>query len=99
MLLIMSRVIKVSVSVSKYLACKGMKENDKEETKQRKAKDIIDTLDIDMDALNIGNHQKYLNRQNKWQAVAKTIKKIARMSKIAKKWGIIAKMLQKIPKK
>ena len=75
MLLIMSRVIKVSVSVSKYLACKGMKENDKEETKQRKAKDIIDTLDIDMDALNIGNHQKYLNRQNKWQAVAKTIKR------------------------
>ena len=49
---------KVSVSVSKYLACKGMKENDKEETKQRKAKDIIDTLDIDMDALNIGNHPK-----------------------------------------
>ena len=65
MLLIMSRVIKVSVSVSKYLACKGMKENDNEETKQRKAKDIIDTLDIDMDALNIGNHPKYLNRRNK----------------------------------
>ena len=60
---------KASVSVSKYLACKGMKENDNEETKQRKAKDIIDTLDIDMDALNVGNHPKYLNRRNKWQAV------------------------------
>ena len=46
---------KASVSVSKYLARKGIKENDNEETKQRKAKDIIDTLDIDMDALNIGD--------------------------------------------